>query len=93
MITQFICPICQKRTEVLSETTFLSSKTRRKLKCGHSQIFEKIVVASEEDRIKEWLEKYESLEGEKPFLHQKEAVLFSLLTAQGRVCIFDEVGV
>src|SRR3990172_2288023 len=93
MITQFTCPICNKRTEVLSETPFLSSKTRRKLKCGHSQIFEKVATLSEAERIGAWLESYQSLEGETPFQHQKDCVLFSLLTAQGRVCIFDEVGV
>jgi len=93
MITNFTCPICNKKTEVISETPFLSSKTRRKLKCGHSQIIEKVVVQSEEEKILAWLESYESLEGEKPFQHQKDCVLFSLITAQGRVCIFDEVGV
>src|SRR3990167_9566649 len=65
MITKFTCPICNKRTEVLSET----------------------------ERIGAWLESYQSLEGETPFQHQKDCVLFSLLIAQGRVCIFDEVGV
>src|SRR3990167_1946338 len=93
MITQYTCPICNKRTEVLEETPFLSSKIRRKLKCGHSQIIEKVAVQFEEEKIKQWLENYESLEGEKPFQHQKDCVLFSLLTAQGRICIFDEVGV
>src|SRR3990167_11323976 len=93
MITDYNCPICNKKTEVVEETPFLSSKIRRKLKCGHSQIIEKVAAQFEEEKIKQWLENYESLEGEKPFQHQKDCVLFSLLTAQGRICIFDEVGV
>src|SRR3972149_4508281 len=93
MITQLVCKVCNRRTEVIEEVSFLQTKIRRKLKCGHSQIVQKLAVQSEEQILRESLKKIESLEGDKAFEHQIDAAIFTLLKANGRVCIFDEVGV
>lgn len=93
MITQFICPVCNKRTEVVSEKQLGTKILSQRLKCGHSNFIRKVSVVSDEETLRENFERVESFDGDKPYKHQVDAAIFSLLKANGRICIFDEVGV
>ena len=93
MITQLICPTCNKRTELLSEKMIGTGTISQKLKCGHNQFIKKLSKDSEEDTLKKACSEIISLEGDKLFQHQIDCTLFTLLKANGRICIFDEVGV
>lgn len=93
MITQLICPTCNKRTELLSERVIGTGTISQKLKCGHNQYIKKLSKESEEDNLRKVCSEITSFEGDKLFQHQTECVLFTLLKANGRICIFDEVGV
>lgn len=91
MITQYHCPTCKKRTDVLEEKPILSSMISRRLKCGHSEIVKKLSSSTNGHSSLDNLTSFTSISGKKLFPYQIRGIKF-VEEANGRAGIFDEMG-